>query len=76
MHLVPIKSILQYFFGEGIVSALNDFYEEPSLPHLRAVVNFWFTFREASNSCWQVSSCPGCARKADFVAEIVSKMIL
>jgi len=68
--LVPIRSLLQWFFGEAIINTLTEFYDEASMTHLRATVNYWFTFREPSVDTQQVPTCLGCTRRANLVHEL------
>ena len=53
---------------------MDNFYEVPSRVNLRIVVDYWFTFRAAAElpeGNHEVTSCPGCVRKAEFQKEIV-----
>jgi hypothetical protein len=70
---VPLSKIFEYFFGEDIMVAMGDYYQVPSHGNLRAVIDFWFTFRAAGGEedDSKPPSCPGCARKAQFQSEIV-----
>jgi hypothetical protein len=75
IHSVHVTRVLAYFFGEHILIAMDNYYEVPNLSNLRGVVDYWFTFRTAAENAeahHEPSSCPGCARKAEFQVEVVN----
>jgi hypothetical protein len=75
IHSVHVTRVLEYFFGVDILIAMDNYYEVPNRSNLRGVVDYWFTFRAAADSAeanHEPSSCPGCARKAEFQVEVVN----